>query len=394
MSGKDDHLAQQPPPGTPKATAEQATRFASLRAGAWTGLAVLLAAAAGATAQAWGADMRLLAGLMAFAGLGGWSLGRWAHGHGASRDPDDDRQKLGLPTEVVPIWKRNIVAAKEDSERSMSSLLESFANVSVQLDNALGQNADLGILELGVADRLIEERQPEIDTLLVTTRQAVAMKDQLLETLTSISQALAQMESFSRQVQEIGRATNLMALNASVEATRAGNSGSGFAVVATEVRRLASQSRMAASSVGKLVRGLQEQLDGLKLQARRMDTDQEELTLKAEESARAVVRGLLDSLAQTNRSSRTLRDTGRQVQEHIERIMMGLQSQDRLSQMLVAVCDDMERMNEWLRGADDPNAHLPALWLERLAQHYTMEEQHSVHHDTVRIERTATVEFF
>jgi methyl-accepting chemotaxis protein len=62
--------------------------------------------------------------------------------------------------------------------------------------------------------------------------------------------------------------------------------------------------------------------------------------------------------------------------------------------MLVAVCEDMQRMNEWLCGADDPNAELPAMWLERLEAQYTMEEQRSSHHNTVSVERTAAVEFF
>ncbi len=74
--------------------------------------------------------------------------------------------------------------------------------------------------------------------------------------------------------------------------------------------------------------------------------------------------------------------------------MMSLQSQDRMSQMLIAVCDDMQRMNEWINGSEDPAAEMPTLWLERLEEHYTMEDQRSVHHNTVQVERTAAVEFF
>lgn len=382
-------ISLKPEPDLP---AEPLGQRSQLKTNGGVVLSMLLACGLGAlvqgTAPAWGLAVTLVG-----VALAGWWLGHlWQRNSTGVRT--GLRQGMDLPQQVVPVWKRNVLAAREHSEQSMSTLLDSFADVSSSLDQALANSGDLAVFELGTADRLIEAHQPEIDTLLATTRKAVKMKDEMLEAMTGISQALAQMESFSQQVQEIGRATNLMALNASVEATRAGTSGSGFAVVATEVRRLASQSRVAATQVGKLVHSLQEQLGTLHAQVKRQDTDEDELILQAEENARAVITALLKSLSKSQRTSRTLRETGRQVQSDIERIMMSLQSQDRLSQMLMAVCEDMQRMNEWFSGSDDPNADIPTLWLERLEEQYTMEEQRSSHHNTVSVERTAAVEFF
>jgi len=107
-----------------------------------------------------------------------------------------------------------------------------------------------------------------------------------------------------------------------------------------------------------------------------------------------VLVALVGSLAEFTRSSRTLRDTSRQVQDDLERIFVGLQGQDRLSQMLEAVSSDMDRFTAWLEGAPDPAGATPARWLERLEASYTMEEQRSSHHDTKVIEREAGVEFF
>ncbi|MES2888307.1 MAG: methyl-accepting chemotaxis protein, partial [Pseudomonadota bacterium] len=283
-------------------------------------LAMTLACGGGVWAQGTG-NPWLVMGALGVAASAGWIVSRWTGpGRGAKVSKAPHAAGLDLPQQVVPVWKRNVLAAREHSEKSMTSLLESFADVSVNLDKALGESADVGLIELGTADRLIEAHQPEIEALLGTTRKVVAMKDDMLSAMTGISQALAQMELFSQQVQEIGRATNLMALNASVEATRAGDAGTGFAVVATEVRRLASQSRIAATQVGKLVQGLQAQLGALNTQVKRCDTDDEELVLQAEENARAVITALLRSLSKSQRTSRTLRETGRQVQNDIERI--------------------------------------------------------------------------
>ena len=298
-----------------------------------------------------------------------------------------------LERQVLPVWKRNVEAARGHSDASMGVLLERFASVSAQLDVALS-NSSGASLDLGTTDELLQRHQPEVQRLLGTTLAAVASRDETLAHARSISAELEELTRLAREVQNIGRATHLLALNASVEATRAGVNGSGFAVVAQEVRALAGQSRQAGTHMARRVNTLKEQVDRALAQARRHDTDADELALQADENARAVVRSLVGSVAEVSRSSRTLREAGRQIQTDIDDILVSLQSQDRLSQMLTSVTDDMSRLEAVLGGEPDPAALSAVQWLERLDASYTMEEMRSSHHDTVSISRSAAVEFF
>lgn len=298
-----------------------------------------------------------------------------------------------LPRQVVPVWKRSLDAARDHSEQSMSALLESFSNISGQLDQAIDAGSGANV-EPGAMDELILKHQPELDTLLGSTRLAVQLKDEMLERVIGLSQSLADMVVLTREVQSIGRATHLLALNASVEAARAGESGGGFAVVAEEVRNLAGQSRQAGIRLAKHMGAMQDSINALRLHVRRHDTDEDELTLQATQQARAVLAALLGSLSDVYRSSRTLRDASQQVRGDLEKIFMGLQSQDRLSQMLTALGQDMERFAAWARGTPDAAAATPAQWLERLEASYPMEEMRSAHYDTVVVEKAAAVEFF
>lgn len=305
----------------------------------------------------------------------------------------DDRG-LELQQQVVPIWHRQMEAARSFSEESMSKLLESFSSVSSQLDDAMGAHSGNQGLDLGITDELMDRHKPEIDALTSTTRQAVQLKDEMLETVTWLSETLNDMIALSKEVQAISRATHLLALNASVEATRAGESGGGFAVVATEVRALAGQSRQVGEQMGRHVGQMHERINAVRLRVRRHDTCEDELMLQAEQNACAVLSTMLGSVATLNQSSRALRDSSRVVQDELEKISMSLQSQDKLSQMMTSITDDMQRLVLWLNGAEDPAAGAPHKWLERLESSYTMEEMKASHHNLVSVEKSAGVQFF
>ncbi|MFG1988614.1 methyl-accepting chemotaxis protein [Actinoplanes sp. NPDC048988] len=65
------------------------------------------------------------------------------------------------------------------------------------------------------------------------------------------------------QIEEVSRATNILALNAMIEAVRAGDAGEGFSVVADEVRKLATRSSQAANGIGTMIADLTARLDAV-----------------------------------------------------------------------------------------------------------------------------------
>ena len=105
-----------------------------------------------------------------------------------------------------------------------------------------------------VADR-IHGAKATSDEAVVASRQASA-------SIEALSRVTTEIDEVTGLIAQITRQTGLLALNAGVEAARAGNEGLGFAVIAREVRSLAEQTSAATDRIGSLINQVQESTVG------------------------------------------------------------------------------------------------------------------------------------
>lgn len=300
-----------------------------------------------------------------------------------------------LVQEVLPVWQRHIDSARQHSEDSMGGLLASFGTISERLDEAVRvTQGHSGASRSQSVDELLRNHEGPVQAMLAPMRETLRTRDEVFQRLDEMGVAMGELRQAALQIKQLARRTTMVALNASVEASRAGERGSGFAVVASEVQQLATQSGLVAQTMMSRTTAIEDELGALRVRHAAMDRGDEALQADAEAAARVVVSELLGDLSHLSRTSRELQAAGEAVQEEVERVLMNFQSQDRLSQMLNCVTEDMGRMHDWLAQEGDLGPGQIDGWLARLDASYTMEEQRSEHHGNTAIQRETAVEFF
>jgi methyl-accepting chemotaxis protein len=197
-------------------------------------------------------------------------------------------------------------------------------------------------------------------------------KDALLLNIRNLARETMELQEMAAEVRSIAAQTNLLALNAAIEAARAGESGRGFAVVASEVRMLSQRSAETGKRIGERVGQIGSIMTSTLATAEEATVhDKHAVALSGE-----LVEHVLGHVRKLGESADSMHKHGIVVRHEVEKQLMALQFQDRVSQILDGVHGNIDAMQQTLAQIDAEALPTSDEWLEALNQSSNMQDQH------------------
>lgn len=275
--------------------------------------------------------------------------------------------------ELFPLWNRHIELARTQGCQAIDGLSHQFGTMKAQLQRTVSLSG--GERENSVF-QVIKQAQNELPRVFTALNESNAAREQLLGELRTMTGLIDELSAMASEVGNLASQTNLLALNAAIEAARAGEAGRGFAVVADEVRKLSTASGNTGKRISGTVTSVNTAIDHLVSVANSTASQERGLLDEADTVVHHVLDRFSDTAGLLEKRLEQMQAISADVDSSINQVLVDLQFQDRVSQILGHVQQDAERLGATIADNQIPDEET---WIASLKKTYTTSEQHALH---------------
>jgi len=165
-----------------------------------------------------------------------------------------------LANTVVDVNKTAFnLASLTTNTKNASKSAQTISTAATELATSVEQiaeNSESAAREAEQSNQKVLEGRSEVEKATTAIQNLLTAISATSDSMTELSNASDQIGQILTEIEDIAEQTNLLALNATIEAARAGEAGKGFAVVASEVKNLASQTSRSTDNIAQRIQAL------------------------------------------------------------------------------------------------------------------------------------------
>ena len=259
-----------------------------------------------------------------------------------SSSADDTAAVDHTLVDALSFWAEQVESSRLQSESAIVALSERFSGIVRRLDAALGRDNDSAGLRNVADDARLGEQ--DLQRVIEALRAISATRNALADEIRGLSSYLEELRRMAADVESIAFKTNMLSLNAAIEAAHAGDAGKGFAVVAHEVRSLSGAARETGKNITQKIALIRETLVRIGASNEQVQLRDQKQIEGSESHIKAVLARFTQHSSQLAELARRSHAESAAIKDEISESLMQLQFQDRVSQILSQVVGSMSEL--------------------------------------------------
>jgi methyl-accepting chemotaxis protein len=293
------------------------------------------------------------------------------------------RQQL----EIIPILTGQLQAVIDQSDEAASGITGAFIGINSLAKKQLNDVKDLfGNLSQSSTNNVLFQMQDTLKEIKQNFSVLTSFFSKTLSMINDVVDQLGKVDDFASNIDKIGKITNILALNASIQAAHSGDAGLGFKVIASEINELSKNSTKSIHEITGITTNLTTKINEIKEELESVSKQSNTIELHTNDLFQMTTDKINDTLHEIAEKINALATDAEHLTKEVSKIVVSIQFQDITRQRIEHVITPLSSMQNDIIGIIDKliskelsaESKVSTASRDELMKQYTMESEREI----------------